>query len=220
MPLPAIHFVGIENTEIIFYNKGDENTDDNTYVNTTIHMTDCCGESSLQLQKSAQQLRIHRSNGLRVEMMNEKVLKTNSKNNHDESGSSASMPSNWKPGSVILEASENIVFSVPPIAEETPVNQSHEKEDKELSLLRTVSATKSYWQQIVVKDFQWLRKGIASPNFRIEVFTVNNDGFENDKNSMKDLTKTLETTKLTKPEKESSVEELVHENSSDSEDEL
>ena len=112
LPLPAVHFVGIENTQIIFYNKsknGAKNDDSKsskdlaiapvnvagiesiTNANTTIHMTDCRGKSSLQLETSAQQLRIHRSVGLRVEMMQLE------ENHHPIALSTSTMPfCQWK----------------------------------------------------------------------------------------------------------------------------
>ena len=63
----------------------------------------------------------------------------------------------WKSGTIILETSKDIVFFVPPLE-----NATLEQE--------TSRATKTFWQQVVVKDFQWLRKGTASPNFQIEIF--------------------------------------------------
>jgi hypothetical protein len=217
LPLPAVHFVDIENTEIVFYNKSkdgsnnihgnessgedlshtatasttrtiERNASANAYANTTIHMTDCRGKSSLQLETSAQQLRIHRAIGLRVKS-----------------------PCDWKPGTIILEASKDIVFSVPPLAEATTTtanNQSQKEREQEVSstAATTAATTKTYWHQVIVKDFQWLRKGIASPNFQIEVLMASN--------STEDSTEILERTRNL------DTEELECGNSSDSEDEL
>jgi hypothetical protein len=204
LPLPAVHFADIENTEIVFFNKSkvgssnnilihDNESNANAYANTTIHMTDCRGTSSLQLETSAQQLRIHRAIGLRVKS-----------------------PCDWKPGTIILEASKDIVFSVPPLVEAaaatTPTsttvnNQSqNEGEQEASSTATTVATTKTYWHQVIVKDFQWLRKGIASPNFQIEVLMASS--------STEDSADILERTRNL------DLEELECGNSSDSEDEL
>jgi len=189
MPLPAVHFVGIENTEIVFYNKS---TDGNAHVNTTIHMTDCRGKSSLQLETPAQQLRIHKAVGLGVEMMNE---------NTDN-------PSrDWTRGSIILEASKGVVFSVPPLAP---------TEREVSSATSIVERTKNHWHQIVVKDFQWLRKGVASKNFRIEVFQIRES--TGDKDCTGDPIKTTETTENRVLQQSLDSEEAS--DSSDSEDEL
>jgi len=247
LPLPAVHFVGIEDTEIIFYNKSkdcskthdndssedlshtattststiEKNTSANANANTTIHMTDCRGRSSLQLETSAQQLRIHQSIGLRVKMMNESVAKMITRSHHPALASMTTMPScDWKPGTIILEASKGIVFSVPPLAEATPANQSQQERDQEVSAITTTATTKTYWHQVIVKDFQWLRKGIASPNFQIEVLVVSNDGSNKDKNSSEESTETLARTRNTLLHRNSNTEELEYGNNSDSEDEL
>ncbi len=193
LPLPAVHFVGIENTEILFYNGGKLDSK-SAFVptNTTIHMTDCRGESSLQLETSAQQLRIHKAIGLCVQMMTYK-------------------PSFclWKPGSIILEASKDVIFRVPIL--DTPENET-------LSTMESqVSTTKTYWHQVIVKDFQWLRKGIASPNFQIEVV---------EKNISENISKASRTEadsaiiETTKESHRVSSDESDDEDCSDSEDEL
>jgi len=236
MPLPAVHFVEIENTEIVFYNKGKdagnpfdnessealshtaESTSSNT--NTTIHVTGCRG-SSLKLERSAQQLRIHRSIGLRVEMMKYAIANTNDRHHHLPMASVATLPScDWKPGTIILEASKDIVFSVPPMGEGTPVNRSQQELEQTVPLSTAATTTKSYWYQVVVKDFQWLRKGIASPNFQIEVTTVNSDGCEKVENSIEHSTGIRERTSDILPHQKLKDDELESSNSSDSEDEL
>jgi len=222
LPLPAVHFVGIEDTEIIFYNKrkdgnchaketkaANNNNNDCSNANTTIHMTDCRGRSLLELETSAQQLRIHRSIGLRVKLMDGSVNTT------------TTMPScNWKPGTIILEASRGIVFSVPPLVEAAPANPRQQEREQEALSLKTVATTKTYWHQVIVKDFQWLRKGIASPNFKIEVLVVTNDNDENNKNSTAYSTDIVEVTRNTVLHRDSNAEELESGNDSDSEDEL
>ena len=191
MPLPAVHFVGIQNTEIVFYNKS---TNGNARVNTTIHMTDCRGKSSLQLETPAQQLRIHKAVGLGVEMMNENA------NNP--------LPSrDWTRGSIILEASKDVVFSVPPLAP---------TEREVSSTTSIVERTKNHWHQIVVKDFQWLRKGVASKNFRIEVFEIRESTGDRDcRGGPIEKTETTENTVL-----HQSLNSEEPADSSDSEDEL
>ena len=188
LPLPAVHFVGIENTEILFYNRGEGDTA--IRANTTIHMTDCRGKSSLQLETSAQQLRIHKAIGLGVQMMN-------------------GQPSSWKPGSIILEASKNVVFSVPILA--TSENES-------LSTMESkVSTTKTHWHQVIVKDFQWLRKGIASPNFEINVLGERTSENTRETSTIENSTVANEATKESH---RVSSDESEDENCSDSEDEL
>lgn len=193
-PLPAVHFVGIENTEILFYNRGKvDGKSASVPTNTTIHMTDCRGKSSLQLETSAQQLRIHKAIGLCVQMMTYQL--------------SSCL---WKPGSIILEASKDIVFKVPIL--DTPDNET-------LSTIETkVSTTKTHWHQVIVKDFQWLRKGIASPNFQIEVLEEN---FNNDTSKASPNEDTSATTiKAINESHQVSSDESDDENCSDSEDEL
>ena len=114
-----------------------------------------------------------------------------------------------------MEASKDIVFSVPPLVEAaatttstTATNQSQNEREQEASstATTTMATTKTYWHQVIVKDFQWLRKGIASPNFQIEVLMASS--------STKDSADILERTQNL------DLEELECGNSSDSEDEL
>ena len=208
LSLPAIHFVGIENTTIDYYNSSentnntfvdDDDDDDDTsskvavvgstttdnIANTTIHMTDCRGQSSLRLQIPVQQLRIHQSTGLHIKtMMNQNqnlVVKT-------KTASTA-----WKPGTIILETSKDIIFFVPPLplvlennastntnSEINIVTQQQQQQDQ---LLSRTSSTKTYWHQVIVKDFQWLRKGISSPNFLVEIVDDEDNGSNKDNSS-------------------------------------
>mmetsp|Transcript_18409 Transcript_18409/g.19850 ORF Transcript_18409/g.19850 Transcript_18409/m.19850 type:complete len:178 (+) Transcript_18409:789-1322(+) len=150
-------------------------------VNTTIHMTDCRGLSSLQLQIPVQQLRIHQSISLRVKMMKK---------------NSTTATAIWKPGTIILENSKDILFCVPPLVEKNDntdaalsLTQQQQQRQQEVSRI----ATKSYWYQIIVKDFQWLRKGISSPNFQIEV-VVNID--DDDNNASNNIIRTVAETEV------------------------
>ena len=128
---------------------------------------------------------------------------------------------NWKPGTIILESSKDIVFSVPPLAEEMPAVQSQPEREQEVSsTIKTVATTKTYWHQVIVKDFQWLRKGIASPNFQVEVLKVRNTYSKANRNSTEDSIETLERAQNTILHRNSNSEELESGNSSDSEDEL
>jgi hypothetical protein len=236
MPLPAVHFVEIENTEIVFYNKRksignpfNNESDEalshtaigtSSNANTTIHVTGCRG-SSLKLERSAQQLRIHRSIGLRVEMMKNAIANTNDRHHHPPMDSVTTLPScDWKPGTIILEASKDIVFSVPPMGESTPANRLQQEREQTVPPSTTATTIKSYWHQVVVKDFQWLRKGIASPNFQIEVTTVNSDDCEKVGNSIEDSTEIRGRTSNILPHQNLKDDELESSNSSDSEDEL
>jgi len=152
-------------------------------VNTTIHMTDCRGLSSLQLQIPVQQLRIHQSISLRVKMMMK---------------NSMTATAIWKPGTIILEKSKDILFCVPPLVEKNDntdaalsLTQQQQQRQQEVSRI----ATKSYWYQIIVKDFQWLRKGISSPNFQIEVI-VNNDDDDNNNYASNNIIRTVVETEV------------------------
>ena len=208
LSLPAIHFVGIENTTIDYYNSNentnntfvDDDDDDDTsskvavvgstttdnIANTTIHMTDCRGQSSLRLQIPVQQLRIHQSTGLHIKMMmnqnqNPMVVKT-------KTASTA-----WKPGTIILETSKDIIFFVPPLPLVLENNASSTNTNSEINivtqqqqqdqLLSRTSSTKTYWHQVIVKDFQWLRKGISSPNFLVEIVDDEDNGSNKDNSS-------------------------------------
>ena len=230
-PLPSVHFVGIENTQIIFYNKsqnGSENHESksikdsdvapvsgnqtqcnasaNSNANTTIHMTDCHGKSSLQLESPPQQLRIHRSVGLRVEMMKSE------KNRRPITLSRNKISScDWKPGAIILEASKAIVFCVPPLTEATTSNQSQLL----LSPSTVTETTKKYWYEAVVKDFQWLRKGITSPNFQVEILTAIQENL-----IQKRFNEELASTKDTSTHRSSDTNDSEYVESSDSEDEI
>ena len=210
LSLPAIHFVGIENTTIDYYNSSENNNntfvdddddgkdddDDDTsskvavvgstttdnIANTTIHMTDCRGQSSLRLQIPVQQLRIHQSTGLHIKtMMNQNqnlVVKT-------KTAATA-----WKPGTIILETSKDIIFFVPPLPLVLENNASSTNTNSEINivtqqqqqdqLLSRTSSTKTYWHQVIVKDFQWLRKGISSPNFLVEIVDDEDNGSNKD----------------------------------------
>ena len=209
LSLPAIHFVGIENTTIDYYNSSentnntfvdDDDDDDDTsskvavvgstttdnIANTTIHMTDCRGQSSLRLQIPVQQLRIHQSTGLHIKTMmnqnqNPMVVKT-------KTASTA-----WKPGTIILETSKDIIFFVPPLPLVLENNASSTNTNSEINivtqqqqqdqLLSRTSSTKTYWHQVIVKDFQWLRKGISSPNFLVEIVDDEDNGSNKDNSS-------------------------------------
>mmetsp|Transcript_2910 Transcript_2910/g.7994 ORF Transcript_2910/g.7994 Transcript_2910/m.7994 type:complete len:385 (-) Transcript_2910:97-1251(-) len=234
LPLPAVHFVGIENTEILFYNKrnNDSEVDEskttkdsaiapvsvnemesNANANTTIHMTDCHGKSSLQLETSPQQLRIHRSIGLRVEMMKLE------KNHRPVTLSANKIPScDWKPGTIILEDSKAIVFCVPPLTETTGFNQSQERQ-LPVSSSTVTANTKKFWYQVVVKDFQWLRKGIMSPNFQVEVLTASHEE-KIQKCCTQDFSSTLESKRNVSLLRSPGTKESEYVESSDSEDEL
>ena len=190
---PAIHFTGIVNTTICYNNNDSNNHNDSKLSSsdagnngdtmmtattttevaqkTTIHMTDCRGRSSLRLQIPAHQLRIHHSIGLRIEMMITK--KTTMKKN---SSLVVTPTPTWKPGTIILEKSKDVTFFVPiMLLHENDKNNFGEVFITEQQQQQLVSQnTKSYWYQVIVKDFQWLRKGIPSPNFQVEV------GIDND----------------------------------------
>ena len=224
LSLPAIHFVGIENTTIDYYNSSentnntfvddddhdddhDHDDDDDTsskvavvgstttdnIANTTIHMTDCRGQSSLRLQIPVQQLRIHQSTGLHIKTrMNQNqnpMVKTKTK-----TASTA-----WKPGTIILETSKDIIFFVPPLPLVLENNASSTNTNSEINivtqqqqqdqLLSRTSSTKTYWHQVIVKDFQWLRKGISSPNFLV-VVVDDEDNCSNKDNSSDNIERT------------------------------
>ena len=209
LSLPAIHFVGIENTTIDYYNSSENNNntfvddddddDDDTsskvavvgstttdnIANTTIHMTDCRGQSSLRLQIPVQQLRIHQSTGLHIKtMMNQ---------NQNPMVKTKTASTAWKPGTIILETSKDIIFFVPPLPLVLENNPSSTNTNSEINivtqqqqqdqLLSRTSSTKTYWHQVIVKDFQWLRKGISSPNFLVIVETSTNNNSNEDNSS-------------------------------------
>ena len=214
LSLPAIHFVGIENTTIDYYNSSentnntfvddddhdhDHDDDDDTsskvavvgstttdnIANTTIHMTDCRGQSSLRLQIPVQQLRIHQSTGLHIKtMMNQ---------NQNPMVKTKTASTAWKPGTIILETSKDIIFFVPPLPLVLENNASSTNTNSEINivtqqqqqdqLLSRTSSTKTYWHQVIVKDFQWLRKGISSPNFLVEIVDDEDNGSNKDNSS-------------------------------------
>ncbi|OEU17092.1 hypothetical protein FRACYDRAFT_237500 [Fragilariopsis cylindrus CCMP1102] len=154
-------------------------------ANTTIHMTDCRGQSSLRLQIPVQQLRIHQSTGLHIKtMMNQ---------NQNPMVKTKTASTAWKPGTIILETSKDIIFFVPPLplvlennastntnSEVNIVTQQQQQQDQ---LLSRTSSTKTYWHQVIVKDFQWLRKGISSPNFLVVVVDDEDNGSNRDNSS-------------------------------------
>ncbi len=119
----------------------------------------------------------------------------------------------WTKGSIILEASKDVVFSVPPLPPPDEEISSSLPTTRE----SIVATTKTYWHQVVVKDFQWLRKGIASPNFRIEVFEIRNDENRRDIDCSGDTVEIVETVQDTAAPQTSNSEDA---DSSDSEDEL
>ena len=208
LSLPAIHFVGIENTTIDYYNSSENNNntfvdddddDDDTsskvtvvgstttdnIANTTIHMTDCRGQSSLRLQIPVQQLRIHQSTGLHIKtMMNQ---------NQNPMVKTKTASTAWKPGTIILETSKDIIFFVPPLPLVLENNASSTNTNSEINivtqqqqqdqLLSRTSSTKTYWHQVIVKDFQWLRKGISSPNFLVVIVDDEDNGSNKDNSS-------------------------------------
>ena len=149
LPLPAVHLVGIRGTEVDFFNGGSGVPSGGSLpTNTTIHATDCHGGSVLRFERPAQQLRIHGSIGLGIG-----VAERPGAHRGAASTTPASSPDRqWKPGSIILEASRDLCFTVPPI-------DHHALE----------ADTRAYWHGVVVRDFHWLRKGVPSPNFRVEV---------------------------------------------------
>ena len=83
--------------------------------------------------------------------------------------------------------------------------------------IKKMATTKTYWHQVIVKDFQWLRKGIASPNFEIDVLE------ERTSENTRETRATENSTVANEASKEShrvSSDESEGENCSDSEDEL
>lgn len=125
-----------------------------------------------------------------------------------------------------METSRDVCFYVPPLDNAATGNASRlqlepqPSREQETSLgdvttaaTRTItSSTKAYWHQVIVKDFQWLRKGIPSPNFRIEVFEASSSyGGEDEK---RDSTKALERARSATDETEDGND------SDDSDDEL
>ncbi|OEU17136.1 hypothetical protein FRACYDRAFT_237546 [Fragilariopsis cylindrus CCMP1102] len=200
----------IENTTIDYYNSS-ENTN-NTFVdddddtsskvavagstttdniaNTTIHMTDCRGQSSLRLQIPVQQLRIHQSTGLHI--------KTMINQNQNPMVKTKTASTAWKPGTIILETSKDIIFFVPPLPlvlennastnTDSEINIVTQQQQQDQLLSRT-SSTKTYWHQVIVKDFQWLRKGISSPNVLVIVETSTNNN-NNENNSSDSIERT------------------------------
>ena len=206
LSLPAIHFVGIENTTIDYYNSSENtnntfvNDDDDTsskvtvvgstttdnIANTTIHMTDCRGQSSLRLQIPVQQLRIHQSTGLHIKTM---MIQNQNPMVKTKTASTTA----WKPGTIILETSKDIIFFVPPLPLVLENNASSTNTNSEINivtqqqqqdqLLSRTSSTKTYWHQVIVKDFQWLRKGISSPNFLVVVVDDEDNGSNKDNSS-------------------------------------
>lgn len=131
----------------------------------------------------------------------------------------------WKPGTIILEASKNVLFSVPPLAEKAWGTQSQQREREQDALSITTEAavsasTKTYWHQVIVKDFQWLRKGIASPNFQIEVLSVNDTRSEKYDQSIKESFDELDRPITTLIPTNYVTNDFEDCDSSDSEDEL
>mmetsp|Transcript_19514 Transcript_19514/g.36390 ORF Transcript_19514/g.36390 Transcript_19514/m.36390 type:complete len:178 (-) Transcript_19514:16-549(-) len=124
MDLPALHIVGLHKSHVEVMGR----------VSTAIHVTDGEEQSSLTIVHPAQQLRIHHVSDFSVHLN----IRLPTTDPCDQ----------WKPGSIILEHSEKVVFLVP-----------------------SSSVSKDYWSQVLIKDFQWLRTGIPSPNFEIQVVT-------------------------------------------------
>lgn len=107
-----------------------------------------------------------------------------------------------------MEASKDVTFSVSSLA--TPEQEG----------LSTIATTKTYWHQVIVKDFQWLRKGIASPNFQIEVHEAQSSGSIREIGSIEDSSEIPASTEDAVLDRNLIPEELEGGNSSDSEDEL
>jgi len=97
---------------------------------------------------------------------------------------------------------------VPALVDDAAGATQQQQRDQEVS--RT---TKTYWHQVIVKDFQWLRKGIASPNFQIEVLDASNNDDDISTDTIERATKLYVPRDIGESEDENSSD-------SDSDDEL
>jgi hypothetical protein len=138
MVLPAVHIKHIfNNTNIEILEKSSSSTTTATEM-AVIHITNVQQFSTISINRPVQQLRVHQVQDFTIHLLHAPAA-NNIGGGIDSHGSSSA----WKPGSIILEDSKNVLFVIP-----------------------STSSEDYFWFH-VIKDFQWLRRGIRSPNFNV-----------------------------------------------------
>jgi Tubulin binding cofactor C len=152
-PLPALYLIGLTETTVIV----------SSSVASAVHITDC-HKSVLQMVHVAQQMRIHKSNQLSINL---------------------SQP--WTQGAIIMEDSKQLEFQVQVSTTDSSDEAEEEEEDK---------SNNAYHHLLDVKDFNWLRTGIPSPNFTVTT-VIRGSGKNDDDDNQNQQSATTSPTTLT-----------------------